>query len=271
MTYYELLLFLLVVGFEAALCWLVYARHLQKRLPMFAVYAATILISNILSGLVFWHFGFRTPISYYASWAVIGLAILTRTSAIVELSQHRLQAYRGIWRVAWRILVVMALFFVVHGALDAWGQPNWIGAYALTIERDIEVASLIILLTMLVIGDYYDLPIDALEKWIAVGFCFFCAVEVVNSTVLRDIFSKYFFLHASMGPQIERVNQLWNTIQVSASLVCFSIWGYALRKPLPEPAASPALLPDGVYQTLSPAVNLRMRELNNRLLEMLKP
>jgi hypothetical protein len=155
--------------------------------------------------------------------------------------------------------------------LDAKGQPNWIAVYGLTIERDIEITSLAILVVLFLIGDYYRVPVASLEKYVAAGFCFFCAVAVVNNTVLRDMLTKYMFSWAAMRPEVERVNATWNTIQVAASFVALSIWCFALRKPLPEPSRGPVLLPVEVYQQLSPAVNLRLRAFNDRLQEMLKP
>jgi hypothetical protein len=165
----------------------------------------------------------------------------------------------------------MALCFLVHGALDARGQPNWVATYWLTIERDIEIASVVILIALLAISDYYRIPIEPILRWIGVGICFFSVVGFVNSTVLRDALAKYMFSLAAMTPQIDRVDALWNTVETFAGVVSIGIWCYALRKPLPAPAKAPDLLPAEVYENLSPAVNLRLRAFNDRLQEMLKP
>ncbi|MGD0908683.1 MAG: hypothetical protein ABSA96_13955, partial [Candidatus Acidiferrales bacterium] len=66
-------------------------------------------------------------------------------------------------------------------------------------------------------------------------------------------------------------NEVWNTVNVSASLVTLGTWSSMLRKPLPEPSRDPVLLPSELYEELSPAVNLRLRAFNDRLQEMLKP
>lgn len=271
MTHYEIFLSVSITGFEILLCVLVCARSLQSRLPFFAVYAGTILASSLSLSFVFLHFGFRSVVSYYADWIALAINLFVRSLAIAELCRYSLQAYRGIWALAWRLLSVIAIMLLVHASLDARGQPNWIAAYGLTIERDIEISSVVILVAMLLISRYYLLRTDSLQIWIATGFCIFCVVEFVNNTVLRDLFTQYMGSWTSMKSQVDRVNELWNTVQVSASYVSLGIWCYALRKPIPVPAKSPVLLSSEVYNEYSPAVNLRLRAFNDRLAEMLKP
>jgi hypothetical protein len=271
MNHYELLLAISVEGFNILLCILVFARHLQKRLPFFALYATTIMASSLGIGYIFLRFGFRSPVSYSAYWIVLAANLLTRSLAIAELCRYSLQAYQGIWSLAWRLLSLMTLLFLVHASLDARGQPNWIAAYGLTIERDIEVASVLILIAVVLISNYYRLPFDEIPKAVAIGICFFCLIEFVNSTVLRDIFVQHMASWRTVKPSIERANELWNTVQAFASYASISIWCFALRKPLPAPTEAPVLLPAAVYQELSPAVNTRLRAFNDRILEMLKP
>jgi hypothetical protein len=74
-----------------------------------------------------------------------------------------------------------------------------------------------------------------------------------------------------MNSEVERMRSLWGTIRTSGDIISMGIWCYALRKPLPALARAPVLLPAEVYRELSPAVNLRLRAINDRLLEMMKP
>jgi len=271
MTRFEILLSLTVTGFEAALCVFVYARHLEKRLPYFATYAAAMLISNLALSFVFWRFGFRSHTAYYTFCTATAAVVLVRSFCIVELCRNALHAYRGIWELAWRLLALLTFSFCAHAALDARGQPNWIAVYQLTIQRDIAVSSVAILIVLFLITDYYRIPWELLQKWIALGICFFCLIEFVNNAVLRDVFIKYMIRWNAMKDQIDHVNGVWNIVYVSATLVTLGMWCFVLRKPLPEPSRVPVLLPTEVYQELSPAVNLRLRAFNDRLQEMLKP
>ncbi|MGD0909128.1 MAG: hypothetical protein ABSA96_16220, partial [Candidatus Acidiferrales bacterium] len=146
------------------------------------------LICSLALSFIFWHFGFRSVTSYYADWVALAVSVLARSSCIVELCRDALRAYRGIWALAWRILGLLALSLCLHAALDARGQPNWIATYGLTLERDIAISSVVILIVLFLISDYYRIPLESLQKWIALGICFFCVIEFVNNTVLRDLF-----------------------------------------------------------------------------------
>jgi hypothetical protein len=132
---------------------------------------------------------------------------------------------------------------------------------------------------MLLIRNYYDLPLEPLHMWIATGMLVVSMIDAINNTMLRDaftghLFSWFFGRYESSWPdmrsQIEHLNNVWNLIRTSGFVTSVSIWSYALRKPLPAPAVKPELLPAEVYGTLSPAVNLRLRAFNDRLEEMLK-
>jgi hypothetical protein len=271
MTHYEIALATFIKGFDILLCVLVYARHLQRRLPFFAVYATTILVTNLGTAIVSTYFGFSSSISYYAWWIAVAATLLTRSFAIAELCRDALRAYQGIWALTLRLLGLMAIGFLVHAAFDARGQAQWIATYGMTLERDIEIASVIILVSMLLVGAYYRLPLDPLLKAIVTGLCFFCVIQFVNSTVFRNFFNQYISSRGAVGAQMNRINDLWNTVYIAASSLCIGIWCFALRKPLAEPARQPVLLPAGIYHELSPEINLQLRSFNDRLVELLKP
>jgi len=229
--------------------------------------------------LVYYHFGFRSPTSYFFFWLTIGAIVIARFVAIAELCRYELQAYQGVWALTWRILALLAVFFLAHAAVDAWGQVNVIAIYGSSIARDIEISSIVILLAMLLIRNYYGLTLEPLHMWIAIGMLFISIIDATNNTFLHlaftgRLFSWFFGRYESswsdMRSQIEHVNYVWNVIRTSGLVASVSIWCYALRKPLPAPAQKPDLLPAEVYGTLSPAVNLRLRAFNERLEEMLK-
>src|SRR5271169_5632098 len=104
MTHYESFLATLIQGFDILLCVLVFARHLERRLPFFALFAGTILATNFGTAAVADFFGFRTSTYFYAWWIAVAATLLTRSLAIAELCSQVLRAYRGIWALAWRML-----------------------------------------------------------------------------------------------------------------------------------------------------------------------
>ena len=279
MTHREIFLYMLTAGFEVLLCTLVYLRNLQRRLPFFAAHATLLLICTMGVALVYDHFGFRSAASYDTYWITTGLLVISRSFAVAELCRNELRAYRGIWALAWRALSFLAVLFLVHAAIDAWGQLDRFAIYGLTIERDVGIYSIVIMLSMLLVGRYYQLTVEPLHKWISVGICLVYFIDVINNTALWSAFngnlSSWFhvaseFSWPEMRSRVERANDLWNMIRISGQIISMSIWCYALRKPLPASAKDAALLPAEVYRELSPAVNVRLRAFNDRLLEMLK-
>jgi len=280
MNHLETLLVWLTVVLEAVLCGFVFARKAQRTLPFFAAYATTMLATTITVWFVYERFGFRSDTSYFCYWILLPLNAGMRILAIAELCRFKLRAYRGIWGLVWRVLGGISVLFFLHAAIDAWGQPNRLSIYSLTFDRDVDIASVAILAALLLIHNYYGLSLEPLQRTIALGICLVCVVDVIGETIVGNLFTGYllpFFATnpTSVGSAIihfyARMNDLWTTIRLFSFTAGVGMWCYALRKPLPEPAAAPVLLPAEVYRELSPAINVRLNAFNNRLVELLKP
>jgi hypothetical protein len=229
---------------------------------------------------VYRHFGFRSAASYDAAWIAAGMIGVARFLAIGELCRFELRAYRGIWALTWRILALLAVFLLGRAAIDAWGQAGGTPIYGLSIERDVAITSIVILLVLIIIRKYYGLVLEPMLMWIAVGMALISIIDIMNNALLYKIFTghlmywfftRYTSSWSGLKTQVESANDLWNSIRTLGFIGSVSIWCYALRKPLPAPAKEPVLLPVEVYRELSPAVNLRLRAFNDRLLELLKP
>jgi|SRR5579872_738466 len=279
MNHLELLHYSLTVGFIILLCAFVYFRRLQWHLPFFTAYS-TVLLACTVGVSIFYHFfGFRSEAAFNAYWVAVGLVIVARSIAIMELCRYELRAYHGIWSLTWRILALLAVLFLGHAAFDAWGQAGGIAIYGLTIQRDLAISCIVILLAMLLIRNYYGLTLEPLHMWIATGMLIVSIIDTINTAILRDTFTghlvfwffrRYGASWSSLRPQVEGATELWNRIHTLGEIASISIWCFALRKPLPAPSKEPVLLPAEIYNELSPAVNLRLRAFNNRLSGMLK-
>lgn len=270
-----------ILASEIGLCWFVFTKKIQRILPFFAVYSFGLLTCTIGVWITYDYFGIRSPISSYAYWGSVLLNAAMRSLAIAELCRYGLRAYKGIWALGWRVLVVLSIFLFVHAGLDAWGAPNKLAIYGATVDRDLAFASIFILAVLLLIRNYYGLALEPLQKGIAAGICFFCAVDAVGNAIIRNLYTSYLFsffqtsqraaFAAPIRSQVERVNDVWSAIHLSCFMFSIGIWCYALRKPVLAPAESPVLLPARVYREMSPAINLRLATFNDRLVELLKP
>lgn len=280
MNHLQTFLFWSVTFFEVVLCGFVFARKVHRILPLFTTYVCVLLTSTIGVLLTYEYFGINSLTSYYAYWSSILLNAVARSLAIAELCRYGLRAYRGIWALGWRVLTGLSIFLFARAAADTWGQPNGLAIYGTTIDRDLSLASIVILAVLLLIRNYYGLRLGPLQKAIAGGICFVCAVDVVGNTIVRNLFAGYllswFFssqesLWPTLRPQIEHVVDMWSTVHLFSFMLSMGIWCFALRKPVPEPSESPALLPVEIYRDLSPAINMRLAAFNDRLMELLKP
>ena len=279
MTHLETLLSWFMVTFEAVLCGFIFANRAQRVLPFFAAYASTLLVNTSVVWIVYKIFGFGSLVAYLCYWSSLNLNSLMRTLAIAELCRYKLRGYRGIWRLVWRLLAGIAFLLFLHAAFDAWGQPNRLAIYSLTFDRDFDILSVAILGVLLLIHNYYGLSLEPLQRTIAGGICLICGVDAIGDTILRGFYAGYLFplfsagsLEASLGlkQNFSRITEAWSTIHLTSFMAAIGVWCFALRKPVPERTDSPSLLPAGVYEELSPAINLRLSAFNNRLLELLK-
>ena len=179
-----------------------------------------------------------------------------RGLVVAEVCRSSLRAYRGIWALAWRLLSGIALLLLLNAVLEAYGKAYWIAPFILTAKRGLELAAAAILLSLLIISGYYRIRLEHMQRMIALGVGFYSTVQALNDSFMREWLAQY--LH------------WWNGIRLLSFQLALLIWLLALRKPLPDAAPAPALLPQRVYDELSPQVNYRLRALNQRLLEMLK-
>jgi hypothetical protein len=271
MNHLELLLYWSTAVFQIILCILVFARKLYQRLFFFTIYATVLAAGTLGIQLIYHHFGFHSTQSHSAYWILTMVDVVAASLAVAELCRYKLRGFKGIWGLAWRGLTLLALFFLVNALVDAWGQPNKIAIYGLTIGRDFGISSVAILLALLLIRNYYGLSLEPLQRAIATGMCLFCIVDTASNTLLKDLFSNYISSSPEHASQIAHAGDLWNIIQSSAFIVSMGIWSFALRKPLPVAEQDPVLLPAEVYDEVSGSVNLQLRAFNERLLGLLRP
>ena len=280
MNHLEAALSWLTLGFVGVLCGLVLARRAYRVVPFFAAYSCMLLANSVVVSLVYRIFGFNSLPSYYFYWILLLLNAAMRSLAIAELCRYKLREYRGIWELGWRVLAGFAVLFLLHAAWDTGGQPNRLAMYSLTLDRDLDIASVAILAALLLIHNYYGLSLEPVQRKIAAGICFVCAVDVVGDTIVQSLFTGYLFpffatdktpLRAAVIPFYNRINDLWSTVHLFSFMAAVGIWCYALRKPIPARAETPELLPAEVYRELSPAINMRLATFNDRLVELLKP
>jgi len=122
-------------------------------------------------------------------------------------------------------------------------------------ERALELAIAAVIVAVFVFLRYYDVEAKREDRVLAIGFCLYSCFSVLNNTVLERFLDSYV--------------PLWNFLEMLAFFGSMLLWIWALRKP--QTAGTPkTLLPAGVYQTLAPQFNSRLRSLNEQLVQFWK-
>jgi hypothetical protein len=229
------------------LATLLYRRH-ARRFPAFTIYAAGALLQSAALLAIYNHWGFDSLRAFYVSWGLQGLITILRLLAILELCRALFRAYRGIWVVISRGLVL--LIAVVTGCAMLFGSHKP-GVRIVSADGAMGLALASAVVALFLLARYYRVQAREPIRAMAIGFFLYSCFLTLNDTILQTWLSGY-------GP-------LWNFLGIVAFIGTVLVWFWALRRPYPQEARAPKLLPASVYQALSPEVNLRLRALNERL------
>ncbi|PYU28648.1 MAG: hypothetical protein DMG32_02130 [Acidobacteria bacterium] len=234
-------------------CVFALRRRLYLRLPLFTAYLFLVLLRE--PGAWWAYYGGYAPrTAFFYYWLTQAVLLAARGAATAEIAWRILRDYRGVWALAWRLLCLVMMVLLVIAAGDSYRNAYWIFAFILTAERGFEVTATVILIALLTLTSYYRIRLEPAQRMVALGLCFYSVVQVLNN---------------SFRLWLPQYSHLASTIHAVSFDVALVIWWLALRKPLPVAGPSPALLQE-VYKEFSPQANNQLRELNQRLLEILK-
>jgi hypothetical protein len=238
------------------LCGLVFLRKLHRRLPFFTFYTLLVTARTILLWWAYHQPSRASSAVFEVYWLSEAALVAARGAAIGELCWVTLRPYAGVGTLGRRLLGSVAAILVVFAGLAARQDTQWIHGIVLRGERGLEVATVAVLVVLLGVCRYYSVRIEPLVRSLALGFGLYSAVQVANHSALQQWFNSFF--------------PFWNWIRMISYQMATVIWCLALRKPLPPSQPAPVLLEPRVYEQLATQVSFRLRELNARLLEMLK-
>ena len=227
-------------------------RKNYRAYPAVSIYLLLNLVLGVLMFLVYRRWGFFSKPSWLISWGVQALVLCARGLAVMEVCKHLLSHYRGVWALAWRILLGCASLVLLYAGLAASHGLKFVLPKA---ERALELAIAAVIVGVLVFLRYYEVEAKREDRSLAIGFCLYSCFSVLNNTVLERFLDSY--------------ASLWNFLGMLAFLASMLLWTWALRKPQTERSLR-TLLPTGVYQTLAPQFNLRLRLLNEQLVQFWK-
>jgi hypothetical protein len=245
---FEWVLWGLTFCLNFALVFLLLYRKNYRVYPCFLLYTVVNLFQGVVlfASLGLW--GYHSSALFKIGWGTQGLVITARALSVAEVCRHALAKYRGIWGLGWRLsLAVAALVLAYSWAVGAHSRQ----LFAVTADRSIELAIAAALLALLLFAHYYQVVIEPATRFLAIGFFLYSCFGVLNDTILERWLQKY--------------EGFWTLLGTVTFLASMLLWGWALRV-IPQQASSPPeLLPRDHYRVLSPAINARLKALDEQL------
>lgn len=238
----------LSLALQCALLGVVFYRRSYRSFPLFAAYLGATVLQSIAQFAIYKIWGFRSHRTRDISWSLEGVVIVLRSLAVLEVCRLVFQGYRGIWVVISRSLAL--LFVLVAGGGMLFGTQS-VGLRILSADRALGLALASAVVGLFLLARYYQVQPHEPMRALALGFFLYSCFAMLNDTILKTLLHSY-------AP-------LWSFLSVLAFIGSLLVWSWALRQSYSPVVFAPKLLPTGVYHTLSPEINLRLRTLNERL------
>ena len=228
-----------------------------RRLPFFTAYIGLNVAQGLFLFAIFQYYGASSHTAVLAGWWSEAITLLARLFATLEILHLVLIPNRGIWGLAWRVIVATSLVVLIGVVAASRGDAE---LALMRAERGYNVIFATAVISCLGLIRYYSIRVENAYKALLVGFCFYSCVKILLSTVLYDFLyrphSQYTFL--------------WQILSVAPYLLVLLFWSAALTHPLPERREQQSVLPSSVYQRISPEINLQLLAINKQLMNFFK-
>jgi hypothetical protein len=233
---------------NAGLVVVLISRKNHRVFPFFSAYILVNFFHGIIVFETYRHWGFLSSEAKEIAWSAQGLVTLLRAAAVAEICYLVLAKFSGIWRLAWRLLAGSAALVARYTwAVSRGGLQFTI----LNLDRSFELVMAAVIPLMFVFSRYYEVAVPQAIRTLAIGFFLFSGFRVLDDSILER------WLHA-YAP-------LWNLLGTMTFLASLLICVSAARLTQQQIMSEPELLPKDHYQSLSPAINARLKNLNERL------
>lgn len=229
-----------------------------RKLPFFTAYVALDLCQAIFLFGVYSTPGLADITTKNLAWYSECVTLFAQALATTEILRATLRSYQGIWGLVWRALMLtstLVLLLVAMATRGGWAAEKWF-----ELNRGYHLTFAAAVIACLLLIRYYSIQVPAAYKMILAGFCFYSCTEILINTVLQVLLKKSF----------DDYQPIWQSSTMLSFIVVLFIWAAALWEPLPVEARPPAPPSDSIHQRLSPEINERLRELNEKLLRLWK-
>lgn len=231
---------------NGALVFLIFHRRNHKVYPFFTTYVLLTFVQNIVLYESYRVWGFYSQASVRVAWGSQTLVTAARALAVAEVCYRVLAGYRGVWRLALRLLVgAAALVFFYSWAVSRGWQA------VLNLDRALELMMASVIVLLVVFARSYEMTLESPARELGIGLFLYSSFRVLNDSM--------------WGRWLDHYTALWGLLGTLTFLASLIVWMWALRATLQANTAQPELLSGDLYRSLSPAINTRLRSLNEQL------
>jgi len=234
---------------------LLFARGNFRKLPLLTAYMALNLAQAAF--LVFLYVS-RNPNLRGLSWSAEAVTLLFQALAAMEAIRLLLRPYPGIWGLGWRAIALISAILLAYVAKQTAGHYDWA---LLEANRGYHLLFATAITCCFLLVRYYSIVIPSAYKLLLGGFCFFSCVSILINTILQSI----------LYPRYAAYETIWQLADMVPFILVVVLWIVALREPLPVDDRLRTLPSDDLYQQVSPLIDERLRQLNEKLLRLWKP
>ena len=251
----DLFLNILSYSLETALFILIF-KQIRRKLTSFAIYIW------VLVPLDFYYLWlehtprYGKPFWIYFWWISQFVFSLLRLFVISEICWRALHVYPAIWSFMWRILAIVSSVLLIWTIRVAMQDVHRFPTFVTGWFQRFELMEAVLLLIVLAAGAYYHIIVPPLYRWILAGIGIYSAIQVANYNL--GLLTNY--------PPLS----VFDFIKRVSFVVASAIWAWGIWRWADVPSQRPVLISQQTYDDLSPQVRDRLRDLNDRLADLLR-
>jgi hypothetical protein len=186
-------------------------------------------------------------------WSIQLCLSILRLLTIAEISRRSLIAYPAVWNFGWRLLSAAAAILLSWTAFSAFHGRHYIRIFIAVGGQRFEMMQAVLLLLLLFLGVYYRVRISQFYRLILIGICIYSAIQIANDPLLL-----------TKVP----ADSVWEYIRRGSFLIPMVIWTYAVWRWGGTSTNPPELISQEKYDQLSPQIQDRLQELNDKLSDL---
>jgi len=250
---------LLWVGYPLELFTLAFLLYRQsfRILRFFTFYLAALLVWNsawfIISNRPAMY---NSPWAYYLFWTMEAILPALRLLAIAEICWRSLRTYPAIWSLASRTLLAIAAALLVWTAISAYASRGVFQRFVDIGLQRFEFMQAVVALAFVAMAYRYRVQLLPIHRLTLLGLCLYSTIQVANNQI------------SALNPR--QLLPIFDVVRRLSISLSECIWLYAAAQALKVPAKPESeVLSGGELERFAPQVHDRLRELNDRLGELL--